>query len=77
MISKKDRTLTLSLSSNTRFDPCSVVYAVILQLDYGLNVLHKCSLRSSGKTKGKKGGGKDKSKNVKSHTEQFPEVSMI
>ncbi|XP_037548556.1 dnaJ homolog subfamily C member 21 [Nematolebias whitei] len=30
-------------------------------------------VKGSGKTKGKKGGGKDKSKNVKSHTEQFPE----
>ncbi|XP_013864773.1 dnaJ homolog subfamily C member 21 [Austrofundulus limnaeus] len=34
---------------------------------------------SSGKTKSKKGGGKDKSKNIKSHTEQFPEkeVSLL
>ncbi|XP_043952403.1 dnaJ homolog subfamily C member 21 isoform X1 [Gambusia affinis] len=31
---------------------------------------------SSEKTKGKKGGGKDKAKNTKSHTEQFPEKEV-
>lgn len=39
----------------------------------------KCCLNSSGKTKGKKGGGKDKPKNVKSDTgvEQLPEVCTV
>lgn len=32
--------------------------------------------KSTGKTKGKKGGGKDKPKNVKLHTEQFPEKEV-
>lgn len=43
-----------------------------------INLSSKCCLNSSGKTKGKKGGGKDKPKNVKSNTggEQFPEVCI-
>lgn len=42
-------------------------------------LLSKCCLSSSGKTKGKKGGGKDKPKNVKSNTggEQFSEVCTV
>ncbi|KAM4719373.1 dnaJ homolog subfamily C member 21 isoform 2-T2 [Anableps anableps] len=35
--------------------------------------LPSADVKSSERTKGKKGGGKDKPKNTKSHTEQFPE----
>ncbi|XP_008422717.1 dnaJ homolog subfamily C member 21 isoform X2 [Poecilia reticulata] len=38
--------------------------------------LPSAEVRSSEKTKGKKGGGKDKAKNTKSHTEQFPEKEI-
>lgn len=42
-------------------------------------LISKCCLSSSGKPKGKKGGGKDKPKNVKSNTggEQAPEVCTV
>lgn len=42
-------------------------------------LISKCCLSSSGKPKGKKGGGKDKPKNVKSNTggEQVPEVCTV
>lgn len=56
--------LVVSLQSRIRFFIC---------------LSPKCCFSSSGKTKGKKGGGKDKPKNVKSNTggEQLPEVCTV